>query len=119
MYLPIEKIAEVCHETNRIYCKMIGDNSQPHWDDAPEWQKSSTINGVTNILNEQIKSPRQSHENWLEQKRKEGWVWGAIKDEGMKTHPCIMEYDELPPEQRVKDTLFFFITEILANRRIK
>ena len=119
LYLPIEKIAEVCHETNRAYCRVIGDNSQPHWDDAPEWQKASAINGVTNILNGTIKSPRQSHENWLELKKKEGWIWGAVKNPDTREHPCMVEYDELPQEQRVKDTLFFFVTETLANKRTK
>jgi|SRR5205807_495410 len=119
MYLSIEKIAEVCHEANRAYCRALGDNSQPHWDDAPEWQKASAINGVTNILNGQITSPRMSHESWMEQKKKEGWIYGTVKNVDTKEHPCMLPYNELPPEQRVKDTLFFFTTEILANRRTK
>ena len=35
----IVQIAMVAHETNRAYCESIGDNSQPKWEDAPEWQK--------------------------------------------------------------------------------
>ena len=31
-----EIIARACHEVNRSYCEMVGDNSQVRWDDAPE-----------------------------------------------------------------------------------
>lgn len=36
--MTIEDVAKVCHDTNRVYCKAIGDDSQPTWENAPEWQ---------------------------------------------------------------------------------
>jgi len=45
-----ETIAVVCHEANRAYCSRIGDDSQPPWCDAPEWQKMSAITGVTFVF---------------------------------------------------------------------
>jgi hypothetical protein len=39
-------IAMVAHEVNKAYCQSIGDNSQPTWREAPEWQTDSAINGV-------------------------------------------------------------------------
>lgn len=33
-------------------------------------------------------------------------MYGEVKDAEKKTHPCIMSYDALPPEQRTKDHLF-------------
>lgn len=44
--MKIEQIAEVCHETNRAYCRTIGDDSQQPWLAAPEWQRTSAVNGV-------------------------------------------------------------------------
>jgi hypothetical protein len=41
MFEAIDQVARVCHEANRAYCQTLGDNSQPAWDDAPEWQKDS------------------------------------------------------------------------------
>lgn len=32
----IEGIARVCHEANRAYCSMIGDNSQVDWHHASQ-----------------------------------------------------------------------------------
>jgi hypothetical protein len=41
-----ENIVRVAHEINKAYCESIGDNSQPSWNDAPEWQKNAAINNV-------------------------------------------------------------------------
>jgi hypothetical protein len=46
------------------------------------------------------------HQNWSDFKLKEGWVYGSQKDPVAKTHPCLVPYDQLPPTQRVKDTIF-------------
>ena len=63
-------IARVCHEVNRAYCqKLPADESQPAWDDAPQWQKDSALAGVQAILTDPATTPEQSHEGWLAQKR--------------------------------------------------
>ena len=41
-----EDIARICHEANAAYCLSLGDTSQTDWDNAPDWQKKSAINGV-------------------------------------------------------------------------
>ncbi|MEC0139726.1 RyR domain-containing protein [Paenibacillus macerans] len=101
----IEQIARICHEVNRAYCKSIGDDSQLAWDDAPEWQKESAVNGVHFHLANDT-TPEQSHENWLKEKISTGWVYGPVKDPDKKEHPCMVPYDKLPIEQRTKDYLF-------------
>lgn len=100
----VEIIAAATHEANRAYCLGIGDSSQVHWADAPQWQKDSAIKGV--ILALSGASPEESHNGWLAEKRKDGWVWGPTKDASRKTHPCMVGYSELPPEQRLKDEIF-------------
>lgn len=103
------EIAEIAHEANRVYCESIGDDSQPEWINAPDWQKESSINGVDNIANGEITSPHGSHVNWLEEKEKDGWKYGPEKNPELKTHPCFMPFDELPAQQQFKDHLFFNI----------
>jgi hypothetical protein len=103
-YTP-ELIAEICHNVNKAYCESQNDFSQPTWEEAPEWQKSSAINGVKFAL-ESDRTPEEMHESWLKQKLEEGWVWGKVKDPDFKTHPCMMRYDQLPKYQRTKDSLF-------------
>jgi hypothetical protein len=110
-----EAIAKVCHEANRAYCATIGDNSQPAWEEAPDWQKQSAIKGVefhlTALRSGNKPSPSASHESWLAEKREAGWKFGPVKDAEKKEHPCFIPYDGLPVEQRLKDYIFSGIVE--------
>ena len=99
-------IAMMCHAINAAYCQSLGDDSQPTWDDAPDWQKQSAIAGVEMHLANPDATPEQSHESWYAQKEAEGWTYGEIKDAEKKEHPCFLPYDELPIEQKAKDYLF-------------
>ena len=101
-----ENVAQVAHEINRAFCASIGDNTQPDWDFAPEWQKTSAINGVKFHLDNPNASPSASHDSWLKQKEEEGWKYGNVKDADKKEHPCFVPYEELPTEQKSKDYLF-------------
>ena len=105
------QIAEIAHETNRVYCEQIGDYSQPVWAYAPTWQQESAINGVIYHFNNPDATPAASHANWLAEKIANGWVYGEEKDEEKKTHPCIMAYEELPEAQRIKDSLFMGVVK--------
>ena len=109
----VEDIARVCHEANAAYCISLGDSSQPHWVDAPEWQIDSAIAGVEAIVEGRVTSPEQSHESWLEHKRADGWIYGPDKNPELKQHPCMVPYAELPAEQRAKDALFNAIVFVL------
>lgn len=106
-----EDVAKICHEANKAYCATIGDNSQPSWENAPEWQKESAINGVRfHCLNENT-TPADSHNSWLKEKTEQGWSWGEIKDAEKKEHPCFTAYENLPKPQQVKDYIFKNIVE--------
>lgn len=102
----IWRCAEVCHEANRAYCESIGDFSQPRWKDAPEWQRNSAMNGVIFHLQRPDAPASASHQNWLEEKLADGWSYGPAKDPINKHHPCILPFNELPLDQRIKDHIF-------------
>jgi hypothetical protein len=102
----IHDIAKVAHELNKAYCESIGDNSQPDWENAPEWQKSSAANGVQFHLDNPDAPPSASHDSWMKQKTEEGWKYGEVKDPVKKEHPCYVPYDQLPTEQKAKDYIF-------------
>jgi len=109
------QIASICHEANRAYCLSIGDESQPEWATAPDWQRVSAINGVRFHLTElragRPASPSASHESWLEEKRRDGWIYGPVKDPEKKQHPCFVPYEQLPFNQRLKDYIFSAIVQ--------
>jgi len=106
----IEFIARVCHNVNRAYCQSIGDDSQPKWEEAPDWQRQSAINGVRFHLANDT-TPEQSHENWMREKLADGWKHGPNKNPELKEHPCMVPYGELPAAQRTKDYLFKSIVD--------
>lgn len=106
MKMTIEKIAEVCHETNRAYCQALGDDTQLGWNDAPQWQKDSAVNGVNFHIDNPEMTPENSHENWLKEKTEAGWVYGETKDPDKKEHPCCVAYLYLPTDQKAKDHIF-------------
>lgn len=104
----IEKAAKVAHETNRAWCQVNGDMSQPTWEDAPYWQRESAINGMKFHLENPNADDSASHESWLNEKISNGWKWGEFKDPNSKppTHPCLVPFNELPIKQQIKDGLF-------------
>jgi hypothetical protein len=111
------QIAQVAHEVNRAYCASIGDDSQPAWADAPDWQRASALAGVEMHLANPDATPEQSHESWLAQKTADGWTYGPVKNAELKQHPCLMPYDGLPPEQKSKDYLFRAVVHVLAGMK--
>ena len=105
-HIDIEQIARICHETNRVYCESIGDNSQKIWNEAEEWQRDSAINGVKYKLKHPDATPKDQHDVWSLDKINSGWTYGTVKDADKKTHPCLVPYEQLPAEQKIKDYLF-------------
>ncbi len=110
------QIARICHEANRAYCAQLDDDSQLPWEDTPEWQRVSAIKGVEFHLANPGASPSRSHEEWLKEKEATGWKYGPVKDPVKKEHPCFLPYDELPAEQRLKDSLFTAIVNVFSQR---
>lgn len=108
-----EQIARVCHEVNRAYCQALGDDSQPTWEDAPDWQKESAMNGVAFHIANPDAGSEHSHECWLAEKRAAGWRWGPEKNGNEKEHPCMVSFVELPKDQQAKDFIFRAIVHAL------
>jgi len=94
--------------------KLCGDFTQPEWDEAPTWQRSSAMSGVRAALSNPEQTPEDSHKGWLKEKMDDGWVYGEEKDPAEKTHPCMVDYEELPEEQQAKDHIFLGIVRTLA-----
>jgi len=101
-----EEIAKVCHEANRAYCETIGDFTQKSWEDAPDWQRNSAINGVKFHIANPEAGDSASHDSWMKEKLEQGWTYGETKDVEKKTHHCLVPFDQLPKFQQKKDALF-------------
>ena len=108
-----EDIARVCHEANRAICQSYGDDSLVPWDDSTEEQRNSCMDGVRFHVMDPNADPAASHQNWMKFKLDAGWHHGPVKDEALKTHPCLVPYHELPVEQKTKDYVFKAIVHAL------
>lgn len=101
-------IASIIHEANRACGEVIGEPLLP-WDEAPEYQRTATHNGVLMYIDSYAAgvpvTPSMSHQKWMEGLLADGWEWGLVKDQTLKQHPCLVEYDELPVKQRLKDSI--------------
>jgi hypothetical protein len=102
----IEKIAKIVHQANKAFCESLGDNSQVEWELAPENIKASARDGVRNVLRNPDMTPEDNHINWLQFKIDDGWKYGPVKDAEKKTHPCMLPYDALEEDDKIKDKLF-------------
>ena len=113
--LEVLAVARTCHEVNRVWCIYNNDDSQPIWDEAPDWQKESAINGVLFHLTNPGAGEEASHDNWMEEKIKDGWIYGPEKIPELKRHNCLVPFNELPLAQQFKDRLFRTIVHAALN----
>jgi hypothetical protein len=105
----------VCHEVNRSICEASGDYSQKNWHNAEQWQRDSALRGVDYALHNPKAPAEAQHNAWMTDKIANGWVFGETKNSSSKTHPCIVPYDQLPFEQRVKDHAFKAIVRAMSD----
>lgn len=115
MKLNEDQIAQVAHEVNRAYCDAMGDDSQDRWEHSPDWQKSSAVDGVRHLQENPLVTPRELHENWMRDKQEDGWAYGDYKDPDRKKHPCMIPYQDLPQDDKVKDYLFSAVVKVLTE----
>lgn len=109
----VNQIAAMCHQVNKLWCELNGDDSQKDWGEAEQWQRDSAIKGVEfRLANPQTGEDAQ-HNAWMEDKIKDGWVYGEEKNAELKTHPCITAFENLPEFQQKKDKLFCVIVDAL------
>lgn len=46
---------------------------------------------------------RNVHEVWAKNRMNEGWRYGEQRDDRLKTHPCLIPYEELSEEEKNYD----------------
>lgn len=59
-------------------------------------------------LNDELKQlveqlARNVHDNWAMGRINEGWTYGPTRDDALKQHPCLVDYDDLPESEKEYD----------------
>ena len=59
---------------------------------------------LPNELGELVeKMSRNVHEVWAQTRMSQGWHYGETRNDELKTHPCLIPYEELPEEEKIYD----------------
>ena len=49
------------------------------------------------------KMSKNVHEVWSETRIQQGWTYGKQRNDELKTHPCLVPYEELPESEKEYD----------------
>ena len=70
-------------------------NPQPL--DTSDIKLSADLLELTELL------ARNTHDIWAARRLAEGWKYGAERDDTLKTHPCLVPYEDLPEREKEYD----------------
>ena len=105
------EIAKICHEANHQYC--IDNQLKTHakWDELPDEMQESVIAGVAKIVDDPKITAEEMHDNWINYKAEQGWLYGDELDIAEKLHPNMVIWKKLSKVERGKDKLFLSIVK--------
>ncbi|HMK81369.1 MAG TPA: RyR domain-containing protein [Xanthobacteraceae bacterium] len=64
-----------------------------------DWRKQ-----IADLLEAHLEElAEEEHKGWMEERIAGGWKYGATRDNEKKLHPFLVDYDDLPEEQKTKD----------------
>lgn len=110
----IQRIAHVMHEAVRAWQRANGQAPAPPWSRAPKWMKDASVVSIKwRVANPNAPASAQ-HEQWMAQKKSDGWKFGKAKDAKKKTHPMMVPYRDLPAFEQRKDALVNAVVDALT-----
>ena len=58
---------------------------------------SEELNGLVEAMAKNV------HEVWAESRISQGWTYGPERNDALKTHPCLVPYEDLPEVEKAYD----------------
>ena len=58
---------------------------------------SEELNGLVEAMAKNV------HDVWAESRISQGWTYGPERNDALKTHPCLVPYEELPEVEKAYD----------------
>ena len=62
------------------------------------------------------KIAKNVHDVWAQSRIEQGWTYGTERNDALKTHPCLIPYEELPEVEKAYDRDTAFGTLKLITR---
>lgn len=103
----IEIIAKWIYEATRIEAKWSERRIVPEqWEDRGQAFREQFIRVLKKYFEEELPTPEEAHDSWMDAYIKMGWKYGAMRDPVRRTHPDMVPFDDLPKDERDKDAIF-------------
>jgi hypothetical protein len=102
----VRNAACLAHEISRLYCNAIGVTVEPSWAYLKYTQREAITDRVMDIIEKGDMSPKDFHNRWMNRKKNCGWKHGNHFDRIALKDPFITEWENLPLQVRMMDTLF-------------
>ena len=74
---------------------------KPEYTPQPIDTTDVTLDERLTALIEQM--AKNVHEVWSKTRIQQGWTYGEQRNDELKTHPCLVPYEELPEEEKEYD----------------
>jgi len=105
-YQTLVDIAKECHTKNNELMVMNGEEPKGDWESLDRATKFINLKSVIKALENPDLTAKDMHNEWINNKIADGWSYGEVKDEELKTHPLITDYDSMNPVDKMKDQVF-------------
>lgn len=113
MKLTSLQIAEIIHSVSSRIPRPDG-SLVDLWCDLDDVFKINAANAVAEIMNSPTRTPEELHNLWAKPLLENGWTVGEYNKD-LKTHPCLVEFNELPVSEILKDEIWYHMTELFRK----
>lgn len=103
-----ERVAKAIYEATRIEARWSERSIVPEkWEDRDEKFRKNMVDIVVKYLAmDKLPTPEEAHDSWTEAYLKMGWKYGKARDIVKKTHPDMVPFNDLPKDEKDKDSIF-------------
>lgn len=102
----LERVTRAAYEVVRAYARELGEDMRKDWSAITGEERESLREGVVGVLSGRLVTLKDQHDAWRQAMVDQGWAWGPVKVVSEKLHPALVEFEQLPFEQRVKGAIF-------------
>ena len=107
----VPELAEALHTVTRLLGRTDGQTIST-WAELGNEDRLRSAMAINAIMRDSTRTAEELHNLWLQIKVSMGWKYGPVYNLGKLEHPCIISFDRLPTEEKLKDEIWLFLTEL-------
>ena len=99
------------HQITTVMNNQTSNNYTPTPVDTTNIQLPEELMALAEAISKNV------HEVWAQNRIREGWTYGPVRDDQKRQTPCLVPYDQLPEEEKAYDrntafgTLKFIVSQ--------